>query len=99
MESVPKSLVNGATFPQKLDLTLKFSKIPWQFPDILLYFQISLTVYKINWQFPDLEKISISLTFPLMCGNPESVNKIWFNSVHLFSRYEQKPISDIYQGP
>ena len=60
MDSAPKSLVKDATFTQKLDLNLKFSK----FPDVLLYFKNSLTVYLIPWQFPDLEKISISLTFP-----------------------------------
>ena len=34
MDSAHKSLVKDATFTQKLDLILKFSK----FPDILLYF-------------------------------------------------------------
>ena len=46
MDSAPKSLVNDATFTQKFDLNLKFSK----FPDNSLTFyciSISLTVYKI----------------------------------------------------
>ena len=88
MESAPKSLVNGATFPQKLDLNLKFSK----FPDI------SLTLYSISkfpWQFTKFTDNSLTMKkfnfpyFSLTRGNPEGECMLYdgVQSLHLLNSH------------
>ena len=54
MDSAPKSLVKDATFTQKLDLNLKFSK----FPDNSLTFYC---ISKIHWQFTKFTDNSLTL--------------------------------------